>query len=69
MKGRDDMKPSDWDSYTEVTEDLAVGRWGKLWRVIDKQTGSEIGPPFHTKWEAREYADHRQATTYGRPRP
>jgi len=54
-----------FESCRSVTRDLAVGRWGRYWRVIDKATGSEIGPPFPSMWEAREYAEHRQETTYG----
>jgi hypothetical protein len=59
------FKPSDWDAYHPVTEHLAVARWGKLWKVVDKETGSQIGPgDWPTMAAAREYAEMRQATTY-----
>jgi hypothetical protein len=62
------FKPSDWDSYTSHTEHLAVARWGRIWRVVDKETGSEIGMPFKTRTEAESYARYRESTTYS-PEP
>jgi hypothetical protein len=59
------MKREDWSSYKVVTAHLAVGRWGKSWYVLDRETHQQIGYPCDTRTEAREQAEERQRTTYG----
>lgn len=34
------------------------------WETFDRETGNRIGMPHPTRWEAAEYAEHRQETTY-----
>ena len=45
--------------------DHGSGGEGKGWEVYDRETGSRIGPPHATKYEAEQYAQERQRTTYG----
>lgn len=58
------MKREDWASYKPVTSCLAVGRWGKDWWAIDRETYAQIGYPFPTMHAAMEYARERERTTY-----
>ena len=37
----------------------------RAWETYDRETGSRIGTPLPTRYEAQSYAEHRQATTYG----
>lgn len=49
------FKIADFDSSADVSHDLAVVRWGRDWRVWDKEdaergsSGAVIGPPFPSK--------------------
>jgi hypothetical protein len=58
------MTREDWTSLQDVTCCLAVGRFGKFWRVIDRQTWQEIGYACKTRTEAREQAMAREQSTY-----
>lgn len=61
------MRPDEWDAYHVATEHLAVARWGRWWRAVDRETGAEIGPPFPTMAATWAYAEYRQGATYGPP--
>lgn len=58
------MTREDWERYRDITCCLGVGRVGRYWYVIDRQTWQQIGPAFFARWEAAEYAQHREQTTF-----
>lgn len=47
---------SDYDSRSKVSAELAVVRWGRIWRVFDLVSGAEIGPAHPSKLVAIAYA-------------
>ena len=53
------MRRGDYDSYTPVSEQTGVVRWGRIWRVFvtdDTGTETETGPAFASKAVAIAYA-------------
>lgn len=50
-------------SETRYAE-LGFQHYGKLWRIIDRQTGSAVGPHYKTKSELLADLD-RYAAVYG----
>lgn len=52
------VKREDYDSYTKVTEQTGVVRWGDTWRAWvtgDDGDGAVTGPPFGSKAVAIAY--------------
>jgi hypothetical protein len=55
------MRREDFDSSSDVSTDLAVVRWGRVWRAFDKPSaergsdGATIGPAHPSKAVAIAY--------------